>query len=132
MKVKSPSLLFNSAIRLMALCGDLRQTRPVAKATAQEGDLGGGYHCTGLRRNWAMGGVAGRSQFLVFVILVLFLGRGPLYAEPDPPSRPILFVHGWCGSPYDWAPLYSSLLKTLPDSMYPDNGLPDLLNQNAC
>jgi sugar lactone lactonase YvrE len=94
----------------------------MAKASTHEGDLGRGYRCNMQRANWALGlgGVAKHLQILALIILAIFLGRGPLYAQPSPPSRPILFVHGWCGSPYDWAPLYSSLLTTLPDSMYPD------------
>jgi hypothetical protein len=42
----------------------------------------------------------------LFVILLVILTAGvSTYAQSSPPSRPILFVHGWCGSVYDWTPL---------------------------
>jgi len=47
----------------------------------------------------------------------------PLLAQPSPPSRPILFVHGWCGSAYDWASSFGSILNTLPNTMYPDKSV---------
>jgi len=61
------------------------------------------------------------TDYAAFLTLVatLLLSQA-LVAQPNPPSRPILFVHGWCGSPYDWAPLYSSLITSLPGSMFPD------------
>jgi pimeloyl-ACP methyl ester carboxylesterase len=39
-------------------------------------------------------------------------------AAQNPPSRPILFVHGWCGSPYDWAPFFGPLTQTFPAALY--------------
>src|SRR5580704_17717599 len=51
---------------------------------------------------------------------LMLLLSGLSVCAQTPPSRPILFVHGWCGSAYDWAPLYSPLFATLPGSMYPD------------
>ena len=121
MKAKLPSLLFNSAARLMALCAGTRQTRPVPNTIPEEGDLGSDYRCNKPRRTWALGGVAKYLHIFSLIVLALFLNPVPLHAQPSPPSRPVLFVHGWCGSPYDWAPLYTSLIKTLPKSMYPDD-----------
>jgi len=46
---------------------------------------------------------------LALVILALLFGTVPMHAQPSPANRPILFVHGWCGSAYDWATLLSSL-----------------------
>src|ERR1019366_3596955 len=51
--------------------------------------------------------------------LALLLSLAPARAQTSPPSRPILFVHGWCGSVYDWANLYSALFNGLPQSLYP-------------
>src|ERR1035441_8309140 len=121
MKAKLPSLLFNSADLLMALCAGTRQTRPVPNTIPEEGDLGSDYRCNKPRRTWALGGVAKYLHIFSLIVLALFLNPVPLHAQPSPPSRPVLFVHGWCGSPYDWAPLYTSLIKTLPKSMYPDD-----------
>lgn len=39
-------------------------------------------------------------------------------AAQNPPSRPILFVHGWCGSPYDWAPFFGPLAQAFPAALY--------------
>ena len=123
MKIKSPSLLFNSEARLMAFCGGARQIGSMTKATPHEGDsdLGSGYRCNKQRANWALGlgGVATHLQILTFIILALFLGRGPLYAQPDPPSRPILFVHGWCGSAYDWAPFFDPANQYRLSALFP-------------
>ena len=64
------------------------------------------------------------SDCLLTILCILaFLS---VASAQSPPSRPILFVHGWCGSPYDWATLFSYLLPTvpasspLPTTMYPD------------
>lgn len=62
-----------------------------------------------------------RPLWLALMILALLLSVLPTHAQNFPPSRPILFVHGWCGSPSDWAPLFSSLFQTLPGSMYPNH-----------
>jgi len=51
---------------------------------------------------------------------VLFPGALPADAQTTAPSRPILFVHGWCGSAWDWAPLYSTLFRAIPGNLYPD------------
>ena len=67
-----------------------------------------------------MKGAANRQLWLALTIVALLLNAGPLHAQDSPPSRPILFVHGWCGSAYDWAPLYSYLFQILPNSMYPN------------
>jgi len=125
MEATSSSLLFNSAVRLMAICGESRQTKPVAKATAQEGDLGSGYRSNRSRRSLTLGGVAKHLQILALIVLALFLNRVPLQAQPSPPSRPVLFVHGWCGSAYDWAPFFDpnnkyGLPALLPASIYPN------------
>jgi pimeloyl-ACP methyl ester carboxylesterase len=60
---------------------------------------------------------------LALVILALLFGAVPLHAQPSPPSRPILFVHGWCGSAFDWAPFFdpnnpNGLSAFLPAGMY--------------
>jgi pimeloyl-ACP methyl ester carboxylesterase len=57
---------------------------------------------------------------LVFVILLCIL---PLHAQNSPASRPILFVHGWCQSAYDWAPLYPYLFQNLPSGLYPNHSV---------
>jgi triacylglycerol esterase/lipase EstA (alpha/beta hydrolase family) len=97
----------------------------VAKATAQEGDLGSGYRSNRSRRSLTLGGVAKHLQILALIVLALFLNRVPLQAQPSPPSRPVLFVHGWCGSAYDWAPFFDpnnkyGLPALLPASIYPN------------
>jgi len=58
---------------------------------------------------------------LALVILALLFGTAHTQAQPPvPTSRPILFVHGWCGSAYDWEPLLASLNKNLPNTMFPN------------
>jgi hypothetical protein len=59
-----------------------------------------------------------RLQLLTLLVFALFFIVLPAHAQTLPPSRPVLFVHGWCGSPYDWAPLFNPLSQTLPNSMY--------------
>jgi pimeloyl-ACP methyl ester carboxylesterase len=58
---------------------------------------------------------------LVFVTFLINLE--PLLAEPDPPSHPVLFVHGWCGSAYDWEPLLDYLGTSAPKNMYPNKSV---------
>ena len=43
----------------------------------------------------------------------------------SPLSRPILFVHGWCGSGYDWSPFFetNALFTLLPSSLYPNQSV---------
>ena len=124
MKVYSPSSFFTSAVRLMALCGGARQSRAVATAITQEGDLGSGHPCNRSQRNRASGEAAWKVLILAFILLALIFNQASLYAQPDPPSRPILFVHGWCGNAYDWTPLFEYLFpgppatSPIPASMY--------------
>jgi hypothetical protein len=58
----------------------------------------------------------GRKWLLALVALLVLSQM--LVAMPNPPSRPFLFVHGWCGSANDWAPLIESLNGTLPSAMF--------------
>ncbi len=55
--------------------------------------------------------------------LVLLLAAACLCQAQTPPSRPILFVHGFCGSPDDWAPFYSSVVRDLPGTLYPNSSV---------
>ena len=64
-----------------------------------------------------------RLQLLTLLIFSLSLNALPAIAQTLPPSRPILFVHGWCGSPYDWAPLFDPFSQALPSSMYPNQAV---------
>jgi hypothetical protein len=58
------------------------------------------------------------------VILSLILNvRIPIYAQTSPPSRPILFVHGICGSAMDFAPLLGPLYQQLDFGLYPSSTL---------
>ncbi len=64
----------------------------------------------------------GREIWLALLLLGLLAGPTVAQAQiaTNPPSRPILLVHGWCGSADDWVPLYGSTLLTLPADLYPD------------
>src|SRR5271157_1262944 len=42
-----------------------------------------------------------------------------LVAQPNPPSRPILFVHGWCGSAYEWAPFFDPANQYRLSALFP-------------
>jgi pimeloyl-ACP methyl ester carboxylesterase len=58
---------------------------------------------------------------LALVILALMFGILPMDAQPSPPSRPILFVHGWCDSAFGWASLFaanSAFWQKLPTGLY--------------
>lgn len=59
-----------------------------------------------------------RGRKWVLALATMLVLSQVLVALPNPPSRPVLFVHGWCGSPFDWEPLFGSLLNALPTSMY--------------
>jgi len=78
-------------------------------------------------QNFQHGHISTRAVTRFVCLLVLLslaiTARMPLLAQPSPPSRPILFVHGWCGSAYDWASLFGSILNTLPNTMYPDKSV---------
>ena len=124
MKVKSPSRLFNSEARLMAPYGVARQIKAADTATTQESsiwtDFWGG---NGPLRSGGIQRAIKSLQLLAFMTLAFCANSVMAYAQISPPSRPILFVHGWCGSAYDWAPLFKStsiLPQELPDTMYPD------------
>ncbi len=58
-----------------------------------------------------------RFEFVV-ILLALCVGLSVQGAAQTPPSRPILFVHGWCGSPYDWAPFFGPLTQAFPSALY--------------
>ena len=58
-------------------------------------------------------------KWLLALVAMVVLSQ-VLVAQPDPPSRPVLFVHGYCGNALDWEPLLASLLDTLPSNMYPN------------
>ena len=60
----------------------------------------------------------GRVRHLALLIIALLLNALPTYAQVSPPSWPILFVHGWCGSPYDWSVFFTPFSTALPSSMY--------------
>jgi len=60
---------------------------------------------------------AARNGLLTVPIFLVFLGAAP---AQSPPSRPILFVHGWCGSAYEWTQLFPFLFNNLPTSLYPN------------
>jgi len=125
MKVKSPSTIFISSVRLMAPAGDSSQAKPVAKAIALEGDIGRGYHCNRPQRNWVLGRVAKQLQIFALMILALFLGQFRLIAQNAPQTgRPLLFLHGWCGSPDDWDTLAEEAAGATPQQpLYPNQTL---------
>ena len=87
-------------------------------------------------RTWSLGETVRRLLCLAITLLALLPGAPPADAQTIAPSRPILFVHGWCGSAWDWAPLFPTILQTLPPSLYPDptvfyvqyNSLTDTIN----
>jgi hypothetical protein len=59
-----------------------------------------------------------RYCLLTILGFLIFLGVAP---AQSPPSRPILFVHGWCGTAFDWASLFaanSTFWQNLPASLY--------------
>ncbi len=59
----------------------------------------------------------------VFVALILFLFPVPVRAQNSPASRPILFVHGFCGNSDDGGALRSDLASRLHSdfpTLYPD------------
>ena len=69
-------------------------------------------------------GITSGSISQALVILALLFGTAPMHAQPSPPSRPILFVPGWCGDAFQWAPFFDpnnqyGLAALLPASMYP-------------
>ena len=98
------------------LCVAWQQTQPMGKAILDEGAFGRSYRDNRDQRSSTLARMTKHLQILAFVILALFLGVAPLYAQPSPPSRPILFVHGWCGSAWDWAPLLGYLFPSPPAS----------------
>lgn len=63
-----------------------------------------------------------RVRLLSAVVLGILLAA-PAARAANPPSRPILFVHGFCGTPEDFAPLLPALRKQLNKTLYP---APDL------
>src|ERR1035438_35877 len=71
-------------------------------------------------RTWSLGETVRRLLCLAIALLALLPGAPRASAQTTAPSRPILFVHGWCGSASDWAPLYAPLFRTLPPNLYPD------------
>jgi hypothetical protein len=105
----------------MALYSDSQQTRPLPNTISKEGDLGRDYCGNRTLQNCAFGGAATHLHILAFMILVFFLGQGPLYAQPSPPSRPILFVHGICGDATDFNSLISYLSQELDWTLYPSS-----------
>src|ERR1017187_8279723 len=74
-------------------------------------------------RTSSLGETVRRLLCLAIAPLALLPGAVPADAQTIAPSRPILFVHGWCGSAWDWAPVYSTLFAALqarPGNLYPD------------
>src|ERR1700722_2548876 len=71
-------------------------------------------------RDWNEERKLHRPLCILTALLALLPGAFPADAQTTAPSRPILFVHGWCGSAYDWAPLYSFLFRELPGNAYPN------------
>jgi pimeloyl-ACP methyl ester carboxylesterase len=61
-----------------------------------------------------------RPLCILTALLALLPGAFSADAQTTAPSRPILFVHGWCGSASDWSPLYAPLFRRLPGNLYPD------------
>jgi pimeloyl-ACP methyl ester carboxylesterase len=71
-------------------------------------------------RDWNQERNLHRLLCILTALLALLPGAFPADAQTTAPSRPILFVHGWCGSASDWAPLYATLFRELPANLYPD------------
>jgi pimeloyl-ACP methyl ester carboxylesterase len=66
-------------------------------------------------------GLFQRLSLFAIILSALMLNIGSVRAQSSPPSRPILFVHGWCGSAFDWASLFaanSAFWQTLPTGLY--------------
>jgi hypothetical protein len=61
------------------------------------------------------------SSSPIFKALVSVVLLSVISAAQNPPSRPILFAHGFCGSALDFQPLLSSLYQQLPQSLYPNS-----------
>ncbi len=59
-------------------------------------------------------------SFLLSLLIYLFSGLYISVAQ-NPPSRPILFAHGFCSSAFDWEPLYTPLYQQLPQDLYLDS-----------
>jgi hypothetical protein len=56
------------------------------------------------------------------ILLVIFVGLFVIHGVSvgqNPASRPLLFVHGFCGNASDWKPLLSPLYQQLPTNLYP-------------
>ncbi|MFZ1008625.1 MAG: hypothetical protein WAN65_17425, partial [Candidatus Sulfotelmatobacter sp.] len=55
----------------------------------------------------------------------MLLAISAIFASPmgfaqNPKSQPILFVHGYCGSAFDFQPLLTPLYQQLPSNLYPN------------
>ncbi len=124
MKIKSPSLLFNSVVHMTTLCEVGRQTEAAATATDHASDLESAFR--GGRRFSRSGGTTSilkRLQLVAFILLAFCINSIPTHAQISPPSRPILFVHGFCGSATDFGPLLGPLYQQLNSSLYPSSTL---------
>jgi hypothetical protein len=61
-----------------------------------------------------------RYCFLTAFSVLILLGVAP---AQSPPSRPILFVHGFCGSAYDVEPMLKNIYSKLDPTLYPSQSL---------
>jgi hypothetical protein len=88
MKVKSPSLLFNSAIKLMALNAATipAKDRPVSRMRTP----------------------IGRAVFLVLLTILSWAKLSPAQSSSQI-GLPVIFVHGFCDSPDSFLPLEQSV-----------------------
>ena len=110
MYFKSSSLLLNTVYRLKASTDNVRQVRVTATATPQTSCLGNrSWGGNGPFQSRGITGSAKRVEFLALLILLLVLSVLPALGQTSPPSRPILFVHGFCGDAGSWAHLVQAL-----------------------
>lgn len=71
-----------------------------------------------LKQIWVSSSKQAVIQLAWFTVLLSLMlsARVSVHAQSSPPSRPILFVHGFCGTAGSWAHLESALSSSLSAS----------------
>ena len=119
MKIQLLSMLFDYESGILTMRGSVRQpgTRTIASSETSRRKSGSWDGTVSLTTR-GQRAIFRQLNILTLLIFALFLNALPADAQVSPPSMPILFVHGWCGSPYDWAPFFTPFSTALPSSMY--------------